>query len=353
MYSEDFWILNNSDQIAELNNIKKHYVVYLYRLPTNGKLASQWMIKEKRKHILVTGHHRSGTTWVGRTIAHHKDVELVYEPFNPDFVRYNFEYKFDYWFENAPTSPKKENIKKAFDDYLPQNFIQYSAKICRESGYSLKTPLIFLKYLMLSHRRPRFLLKDPIALLSAGWLYERYDLKVICTSRHPLAFAGSLKKQNWDFDFKNFYNQNKLMNGLFKPFREDVERVLDESDFIDRIALLWNMLNYVILHYQNKYPEWHFVKHEQIALEPVSQFKKIYDFLGLDFSREIQEYVNLYTSGKNPVSANSNRYQPRNAQKTLNTWRKRLTEEEAERIVNATEKICSELYEEQLDFYYI
>ena len=29
MYSEDFWILNNSDQIVELNSIKKHDVTYL------------------------------------------------------------------------------------------------------------------------------------------------------------------------------------------------------------------------------------------------------------------------------------------------------------------------------------
>lgn len=304
-------------------------------------------VKEQRKHILVTGTHRSGTTWVGRTISQVENVELVYEPFNLETTRYNFEYKFDHWFEHVPTSPKYSEIQHEFDSYIPNTRFQYPAKICRETGYSWKTPLLYMKYLMLSANRPRFLLKDPIALLSAGWLYERYDLKVVCMIRNPLAFAGSLKKQGWDFDFKNFLDQKKLMNTRLKPFKEEMERIVQESDFIDRISLLWNVLNYVILEYREKYPEWLFMKHEELARNPMEKFRMMYNYLGLEFTQEIEEYIEEFTSKKNPVEADSNEYQPRDAKKTVDAWRDRLTDEEIERVKEATSKICKQLYPDE------
>jgi hypothetical protein len=36
----------------------------------------------RTQHVLVTGAHRSGTTGVGRTLAHHPSLVYVHEPFN-------------------------------------------------------------------------------------------------------------------------------------------------------------------------------------------------------------------------------------------------------------------------------
>lgn len=301
-------------------------------------------VKEYRKHILVTGTHRSGTTWVGRTLSQAERVELVYEPFNPETTRYNFDYTFDHWFEHVPSSQNYRKIKREFDQYIPNTPFQYPAKICREAGYPWKTPLIYLKYLLLSANRPRYLLKDPIALLSAGWLYKRYQLKVICMIRNPLAFAGSLKKQGWDFDFTNFLDQEELINTRLKPFKEQIEKTDAEGDFIDRISLLWNVLNYVILEYRQKYPEWLFMKHEELARDPLEKFRRMFNYLDLEFNAEIEQYIREFTSKKNPVEAESNDYQPRDSQKTIQTWKNRLTDEEIERVKEATAEIYRKLY---------
>ena len=300
-------------------------------------------IKKDRKHILVTGTHRSGTTWVGRTLSQAENVELVYEPFNLETTRYNFEYKFEHWFEHVPTSKNYKEIKHEFDRYIPNSRFQYPAKICRETGYSWKTPLIYLKYLI-GDNRPRYLLKDPIALLSAGWLHERYQLKVICMIRNPLAFAGSLKKQGWDFDLKNFIRQEDLMKTWLKPFKEEIEKTDAEGDFIDRISLLWNVLNYVILTYKQKYPEWVFIKHGKLARNPVEKYREMFEYLDLEFNEEIEQYIVEYTSTKNPVEAKSNEYQPRAAKKTVEAWRDRLTSEEIQIVRDATSEIYKELY---------
>jgi len=303
-------------------------------------------VSNNRKHILITGTHRSGTTWVGRTISQADNIELVYEPFNLETNRYNFEYTFDHWFEHVPTSRKYQEIQKVFDQYIPNSVFQYPAKICRETGYSLKTPFIYLKYLILSAKRPRYLLKDPIALLSAGWLYERYQLNVICLIRNPLAFAGSLKKQGWDFDFKNFLDQKGLMNTWFKPFKDEMEFVYAEGDFVDRISLLWNVLNHVILKYKKRYPEWFFIKHETLAKNPIEYYRKMFDYLKLNFDNDMVNYIREHTSEKNPGEVSSNEYQPRDAKQILNTWKDRLTHEEIERVQHATREIYCKLYPE-------
>lgn len=297
-----------------------------------------------RRHILVTGTHRSGTTWVGRTLSFPNEVELVYEPFNLDTTGYNFEYRFDHWFEFVPGSPKRKEIEKQFDRYLPQNFIEWPIKVCRETGYSLKTPLIFAKYLLLSHQRPRFLLKDPIALLSAGWLYDRYGLAVICTVRHPLPFVGSLKKQGWDFDFRNLLDQQELTEGLLSEYESEMKQSVRKSTFIERASLLWKVLNHVILHYKEAYPEWKFVKHENLASDPLQEFLALYDYLNLDFTGEVKKYIESTTSSGNPAVAASNDYQPRDAGKTIHTWKSRLTDEEIETVLEITEPVRSQLY---------
>ncbi|WP_075261386.1 sulfotransferase [Geobacillus thermocatenulatus] len=43
------------------------------------------MIKYKNNPILVTGAHRSGTTFVGKMLSLHPSIGYIQEPFNKDF----------------------------------------------------------------------------------------------------------------------------------------------------------------------------------------------------------------------------------------------------------------------------
>lgn len=301
-------------------------------------------MQKSYKHILVTGPHRSGTTWLGKTLSKSDRVELVYEPFNPDFDRYNFTYRFENWFQYVPGSTTQKEIETYFDKYLPASGIEYAKKVSRESGYSAKTPLIFLKNLLLSSKRPRFLLKDPIALLSAGWLYERYSVSVICTTRNPLAFVGSLKKQGWDFDFNNILNQKELVNDLLSDYREPMQQALRKSDFIERASLLWNVLNTMIIYYRSKYPEWFFTTHEEAATNPVDTFQRMFAYVNLPFTQEVETYIENATSGDGNSDASSHRFTPRDAKSTIMEWRELLTEAETELVSEITSEVCEKIY---------
>ncbi|HUH21151.1 MAG TPA: hypothetical protein VLZ09_04715, partial [Gaiellaceae bacterium] len=49
------------------------------------------MTASAKRPILVTGAHRSGTTWVGKMLALAPGVGYVHEPFNPRFSAGRFD----------------------------------------------------------------------------------------------------------------------------------------------------------------------------------------------------------------------------------------------------------------------
>lgn len=294
--------------------------------------------------ILVTGAHRSGTTWVGRTISRHPVVHYVQEPFNVSYPNDSMNLSLDTWFTHFDSSPRQQEIANAFDRLLPRGRMGHAWEACRLAGLDSRTPLRFIKYLLSSQR---VLVKDPIALFSAGWLYETYHFQVVCMIRNPLAFAGSLKVAGWDFDFEDLRRQQGLMEGPLRAFAEDITRSCEQresQDLIDRAALLWNVLHHAILGYRERYPDWLFVRHEDLAASPVAEYEKIFVYLGLDMQGSIREYIENYSSQRNPKNASSNVYQPRDSKQVLETWRERLTEEEVARIRRATSAIADQFY---------
>lgn len=73
--------------------------------------------------ILVTGSHRSGSTWVGRMISASPEVFYIHEPFNPYYYSPGiYHIKFDHPFtyitlenEKPYYRPLKRTIKLRYD----------------------------------------------------------------------------------------------------------------------------------------------------------------------------------------------------------------------------------------------
>src|SRR6185369_11076039 len=105
----------------------------------------------------------------------------------------------------------------------------------------------------LKHRRQgsRPLLKDPLALFSAEWLADRFNMDVVIMIRHPAAFVSSIKKLNWTHPFSHFLEQPLLMETVLSPFTAEIkEHASKEYSITDQAILLWRLLHYVTMNYQ-------------------------------------------------------------------------------------------------------
>jgi hypothetical protein len=301
----------------------------------------------RNRHVLVTGAQRLGTTWVGQTLAHHPSLAYVQEPFNVSGPNRAFGCRIDAAFYYVPGSAHEARMHAAFDRLLRSISPPYrfALRKCQGAGLDLKLPWRLGKYFLRGVCAPtRVLIKDPFALLSAGWLHTHFDLHVICLIRNLLAFAGSLKHANWPFDFRHLQHQH-MMQAHFPTWAETIQRFCDAPrDLIDQACLLWNLLCIAVLWYRETYPDCLFVRHEDLARNPVMGFQEIFASLGLWMTAKIRAVIERYTSSSNPVETASPAYQPRNAPGSLETWRTRLTAAEIARVIHSTRDLAERFY---------
>ena len=169
------------------------------------------MNNSNKKPILITGSHRSGSTWTGRMIALSNNVAYIHEPFNlhhrPGICKAQFKYQFPY-ICNENEYPYLNHLKDCIN--FKYNFLE-ELKITKSLKDIVRAILNYSRFTKYRILRKRPLIKDPIAVFSAEWLAQRFNMDVVVLIRHPAAFAGSLKKVKWSHPFEHFIEQQLLM----------------------------------------------------------------------------------------------------------------------------------------------
>ena len=293
--------------------------------------------------ILVTGTHRSGSTWVGKMIASHWRVKYYSEPFNPEHPGCPARQYFHY-----VTAANESRFLAYLKPVIQLKALAAEVRATR-SGlvHSLKR---FGKSARRSMRRRfgvRPLLKDPMALLSAEWLSRRFQTDTVVLIRHPAAFASSLKRLNWHFPFGDFLGQQQLMEEHLSPFRKDIERFArTPPDIVAQAILLWRILHNTIHRYRLKHPEWTFVRHEDLSARPHEEFAKLFRVLGLSFSVRARRTIAEYTDCDNPVEAADGAIHQlkRDSLGNIWNWTQRLNRDEILRVCRGTEDIARHFY---------
>lgn len=307
------------------------------------------MIMNSRKPILVTGSHRSGSTWVGRMIAECPKVVYIHEPFNishhdPGICGAKFQYWFTYVSEeNGPDFYK--HIKNTC------NFSYNLAGKLKQAKYAKGISRIIgtqIKWLTYRFSKVRPLIKDPIAIMSADWLASKFNMNVLILIRHPSAFVSSLKKTNWSFPFSHFLKQPLLMNSRLYPFEAEIRTFAKKKqDIIDQAVLLWKIIHYMIIKYRAEHRDWIFIRHEDLSQDPLHCFRILFDKLNLEFSQQIANVIREHSypsTATEPASTHSIR---RDSRSNILNWKKILTKNEIKRIRTQVEGISSAFYVDQ------
>lgn len=299
-----------------------------------------------KKPILVSGIHRSGTTWVGKVIESSGYINYITEPLNPQLrlnkIIFNSN-KFNLWFP-AIEHLNQSNYLKGYNDLFNYKWLSFT-------NISLSGLLYLIKMRISFSKKKTFLLKDPIALFSSEWIYKKFNSKNIILIRRPEAFVSSLKKNNWSFDFNNLLKQPEFIEKHLSNYKDDITKManLKDPDIITQGILLWNISHSYILNLKNNNPNWYFVTHEELSLNPMDNFKKIFQYLDLDFNEKVQSFIKRSTSADNQTERNDKEIHQlnRNSKKNIFSWRNRLSEFEIKTIQNNTKIISSKFYNNQ------
>jgi hypothetical protein len=304
------------------------------------------MVGPRNKPILVTGILRSGSSWVGEMIASHPTVISFWEPFN-----YHTRPK------NAPmhccfqyvTAEQEKQFRKYLRPYVEFRHPWLEEVLDRIHprrlvGATLRATKAWWR--KVTGCRP--LLKDPIALFSAEWLARTYNMDVVVLIRHPAAFVSSLKRLGWRFGFDNFTRQPELMNGMLRPFTEELRTYQQTDDtLLEDSILLWRIHHHVIHHYEQHHPNWIFIRHEDLSQRPVEEFGRIFERLGLPMTPDIRHKIETHSSTDNPAEAGHKvvHQWKRDSKANVWNWQQRLSPDEIAAVRAGTADLAPYWYD--------
>ncbi len=303
--------------------------------------------------ILVTGSMRAGTTWVGRMIAKSPQVGYIHEPFNP-------------WHNRERQGMCRVPVPHWFLYINDENGALYQDPVARMLSfrYSLvggvagirswgDVKRVLREYGAFRRHRAtnaRALVKDPFALFSAEWLARNFDMEVIVMIRHPAAIVSSIKRLGWGSPFRHLLRQPALMRDHLSPFRSRLEEYATEKqDIVDQTILIWNILYAVVTKYQQEHPDWLFIRHEDIASDPLTRFGELFARLELPFSPQVQAAVQKSSAPSNPVEIPVDKAYTlqRDSRAVIKTWKDRLSAEEIEWVREGTRNVARAFYTEE------
>ena len=301
----------------------------------------------KLSPILVTGAHRTGTTWVGKMLSANSQTAYISEPLNILHRSGVLHVCVKHWYTYI-TEKNEDAYLPAFHDLLRFRYhLLDEIKSLRSTKdfFRMGRDLGIFLHGRLLHRRP--LLKDPFATFSLPWFVERLGCQVVVTVRHPAGFASSLKRLNWSFDFNDLLVQPLLMQDYLEPYRKDMQAIRAD-DIIGQASLLWTMIYRVVHSVRERIPSIQIVRHEDLSLDPVSGYRSLYQSLGLDFSAHVEQTILNSSSSENPTEISRKKVHAvkLDSHANLDNWKRRLTSDEIARIRRVTEEVAHLYYPE-------
>lgn len=300
--------------------------------------------------ILVTGSHRSGSTWVGNQLALAANCGYVHEPFNT---------RTRAGLSNAPFPTDFTYVTAGNEAlYLPglRDTLNWryalgpeirSLRTPRDAGRMIRDYGYFETMRL---RGARMIVKDPIAIFSANWLVETFDMPAVIIIRHPAAFVASLIAAGWvKFPFRILAAQTELMRDRLAPFEGEIAAAAaDLPEPLEVGILLWRLIHHHIRLLRAEHPDWIFVRHEDLSRDPVGAFRDLYGRIGLDFTDRIEARIRAMSGQDGGVAALSifgtTRRVVRNSQDTISYFRKRLTPEQIAAIRRGAEDVWPDFY---------
>ncbi len=279
------------------------------------------------KRILVTGSHRSSTTWVATMLTANREAEFINEPLNhsdgPAVMRSVVRHPYEY-ISRATEGP-------IVDPYRAVLQAGCMAEDCRRYH----------------EHRGWTVIKDPFAVFSIPWFIDRLGCQVVTVVRRPEAFVSSIKRLRWDFDHRHLLEQPELVRNRLEPFHADLERAIREpEDLIFSACLLWRMVYASVKQCQREGHRLHIVRHDDLSLDPMNEFLVLHQRLGLTITDQTRATIALFSTPLNPkeTTVEPPHLVRLDSKANLDNWKKRLTLDEIAHIVDLTHDVASQYY---------
>lgn len=212
----------------------------------------------------------------------------------------------------------------------------------RDAAWTVRDLVRFTRY-RVRHMRP--LIKDPIAVFSSEWLVSRFGVQPVVLIRHPAAFASSLVRLGWAYDFHGLLAQPLLMRDHLVRFEDEIREFAERPpEVLDQAILLWRLIYGTVATFRERHPEWLFLRHEDLSRDPVRGFASLYEALGLPFDDGIGRTIASHSGKVNPWDLQRLHDVRLDSRAGVESWQRRLTPEQVERVRTGVADVSPRFY---------
>jgi len=229
--------------------------------------------------LLILSVPRSGSSWVGEIMGRSDGALYLREPI---------------------TQPYLAGVKDASSFFevdpcrLPHTYRRSADNAFSGIPAFSKAITIYPSQWKLSDRhRCRPVIKE-VNPLACKWLIDTYRPRIIYLIRHPAAVAESFCKMGWDGkQFKSRFTEQTLVaeNFGYEPFT---------ASFWSEIGALQAVVLRLALAYLNGYQDSRIVKYEDLCYDPITVFRRLYEFAELQWSSRVEKDIVRHSASNHP-----------------------------------------------------
>lgn len=297
--------------------------------------------------VVVSGIHRSGTTFLGEILSRTNSLSCWHEPFNPVFGIEGLKLAYPYAGPTGECLPdgvesammEVLNLKCKFRKHIPGEigWKAIARLVVGGRGDIDKIKILFERYILNNNKQ--LLLKDPFLVLLVPYLVGNFDAKVIVSVRHPCAVWASVKRMNWTFDFSNFGGET------FWRELDMTDDDLNRLPEVEKIAFLWRFIYERVVKWVDVKRGCLLFKHEAMCLNPMAELESVLDFVGILKPRNFQSLIEEYMVGGAIEVASGRLHEfKRDSRSMVDNWRSKLNDHDVCVIKEITGSVVESIY---------
>ncbi len=290
--------------------------------------------------ILVTGSHRSGTTFLGRLLSK-GGYFYIQEPFNKVYGIHGVKHWFPY-----PDSYYQRLVDQFIKGKANAPFITPSNNLFKKIIKNFMGSRSYWQLMLynLGFVKNKIIIKDPSAVFLSEYFYRVHKFRVVVLIRHPVAFYLSIKKLNWTYDFQDILSQKDLVEKFYTD--RDIKMFESISSFEEMAAYLWYAIYKVVDSYNEKFKslkKWILIRHENLSEYPFETLNLISKKLDLEITNRMKSFVrkNMFEAKVDSTSVVDFR---RNSKQLAWNFRTKVDNEIKQIIKNITYSIAQKYY---------
>lgn len=279
--------------------------------------------------LLIIGHGRSGTSWVGSVFAKAAGVLYYMEPCNPTVNRIG---NFGSWFTYLRPGDRDEVFEHIYD----RAFSGLLIPGCRW-GWKRHFARMFGDY--------RVVVKEVASIMAFDWVADRYDPDALIIIRHPCGVVSSELEKRTDASRqkRSLLEQTNLLRALDS---RHISLLRDVNTPLEIFAATWGLRHLILHRALETHTETPVVSYESLCGDPKGTFASLFDRFGFELSDDVLRHIALSTTTAVPGTYSTRR----NTAEQINKWKRRLKSGEIDRIRRLVEMFDLPYYANDIDW---